>query len=211
MQILQTLKLPRSPSITPSCLCPSQLTQTKPKEKTQGMQWKSFSHLLYLSERCVNKHRDLCHGHRQGLDDGHSLCPSKCHLCTRISAPPGVTKGKGTCGCCVSCSQRNPTFLWHLAESPGVSLHPTILLLQKEVKKSSEWREHMTCTSSYRTSQTTHQVIEAAMPLEPRRSKASSTAVIFFACPTNHRGRFPNCSTAAASLDSTAARDFYIY
>lgn len=64
-----------------------------------------------LSERCVNKHRDLCHGHRQGLDDGHSLCPSKCHLCTRISAPPGVTKGKGTCGCCVSCSQRNPTFL----------------------------------------------------------------------------------------------------
>lgn len=32
----------------------------------------------------------------------------------------------------------------------------------------------MTCTSSYRTPQTTHRVIGAAMPLEPRRSKASS-------------------------------------
>lgn len=156
MQFLQTLKLPKSSSITLSHFCPSQLPQTTHKENTQGIQQKFPSHLLYLPERCVDKHGDLRHGHCQGLDDGHSLCPSKCHVCMRMSAPPGAAKGKGTCGCCVSCSQRNSTFLWHLAQRPGAALHPAILVLQKEEK--NQLSERLTCAFLYCTSQTTHQV-----------------------------------------------------
>lgn len=32
-----------------------------------------------LPKRRVNEHGDLCHGHCQGLDDGHALGPSECH------------------------------------------------------------------------------------------------------------------------------------
>jgi len=104
---LQTVQVPQHHPIMPLSLT----TQTSPKERAHGTRQKSLSCVLYLSERCVNKHGDLCHGHCQGLDDGHSLCPSKCHVCMKISAPPAATKRKGTCGCCVNCSQRNPTFL----------------------------------------------------------------------------------------------------
>lgn len=101
----QTTQVPQHHPVMP-------LSLTTITKKTQGMRQKNLSHLLYLPKCGVNKHRDLCHSHGQGLDDGHSLCPSKCHACTRMLAPPGASKGKGTCcGCCVSCSQRNPTFL----------------------------------------------------------------------------------------------------
>lgn len=145
-----------SPPASQSHFRPSQLPQTTHKENTQGIQQKFPSHLLYLPERCVNKHGDLRHGHCQGLDDGHSLCPSKRHVCMRMSAPPGAAKGKGTCGCCVSCSQRNSTFLWHLAQRPGAALHPAILILQKEEKNQRS--ERLSCAFLYCTSQTTHQV-----------------------------------------------------
>lgn len=53
--------------------------QTALREKTQGTTQESLSCSLYLPKRRVNEHGDLCHGHCQGLDDGHALGPSECH------------------------------------------------------------------------------------------------------------------------------------
>lgn len=215
MQFLQTLKLPRYPSITTLCLCPSQLTQTcfslqmAPKQKTQGTQQKSLSCLLYLPKRRVNKHRDLCHSHCQGLDDGHSLCPSKCHVCMRTSAPPGATKGKGTCRCCVSCSHRNPTFLGHLAQSPGVGLHPAILLLQEEEKNQSESNTQpaRSCTALHKPHTRS---LGEAMPLEPtRRSKASShQQQQFFRLSYQPQGQIPKLLYSSSSLGLNSCQRF---
>ena len=207
----QTAQVPQHPPVMPLSLT-TNTDSSLSTDNPQRTQQKSLSRLLYLPERRVNKHGDLCHGHCQGLDDGHSLCPSKCHVCIRILTPPGATKGKGTCRCCVSCSQRNPTFLGHLAQSPGVGLHPAILLLQKEEKNQVSERNTQPappCTALHKPHTRS---LGAAMLLEPsRRSKASSHQQQQFFCLSSQPRGFPNCSTAAVSLDSRAARDFYMH
>lgn len=124
----------------------------------------------------------------------------------RISAPPGATVGKGTCGCCVSCSRKNPTFLCRLAQSPGAGLHPTILLLREEGENQVSEGNTRPAPSSTALHRIHSRSLGAA-----NLKYLLTTSRNSFACPTNHGDRFPNCSTATAPSDLTAHRDFYVY
>lgn len=118
-------------------------------------------------------------------------------------------KEKGTCGCCVSCSQRNPTFLRHLAQSPGVGLHPAILLLQEEEKnqvREGNTRPAPPCTALHKPHT---RLLGAVMPLEPsRRSKASHQQQQFFCLSYQPQGQIPKLLYSSSILGLDSCRRF---
>lgn len=91
-----------------------------------------------------------------------------------------------------------------MAQSPGVGLHPTILLREEGTNRVSEGntRPAPPCSALHKTH------IRSLGTANLKHLTNSSNS---FACPTSHGGRFPNCSTAAAPSDLAAPRNFYTY
>lgn len=116
-------------------------------------------------------------------------------------APPGATTGKGTCGCCVSCSQKNPTFLWHLAQSPGAGLHPTILLLREEGENRVS--EGSTRPAPPCTSQNTHQLTwSSEYKISPHQQQP------FLCLSYQPRGQNPKLLSSSSTLGFYSSQRF---